>query len=149
MKGLNDMSKRKIRLLADYVVRQIFDCVAVESKAKIKDKDLTLGQQIHTRGMAGMLNTVWIILCAICFGGVLKASGMLANIVSLVIPLTRTRVGLVASTVVSGIFFNATAADQFLSIMLNASMFGEIYKKEGYEPRLLSRSIEDSSTVMF
>jgi NhaC family Na+:H+ antiporter len=54
---------------------------------------------------------------------------------------------LVASTVFSGIFFNATAADQFLSIMLNASMFGEIYKKEGYEPRLLSRSIEDSSTV--
>lgn len=102
---------------------------------------------LATRGMAGMLNTVWIILCAICFGGVLKASGMLANIVSLVIPLTRTRVGLVASTVVSGIFFNATAADQFLSIMLNASMFGEIYRKEGYEPRLLSRSIEDSSTV--
>ncbi|MCH3981812.1 MAG: sodium:proton antiporter [Prevotella sp.] len=102
---------------------------------------------LATRGMAGMLNTVWIILCAICFGGVLKASGMLVNIVSLVIPLTRTRVGLVASTVVSGIFFNATAADQFLSIMLNASMFGEIYKKEGYEPRLLSRSIEDSSTV--
>ena len=102
---------------------------------------------LATRGMAGMLNTVWIILCAICFGGVLKASGMLANIVSLVILLTRTRVGLVASTVFSGIFFNATAADQFLSIMLNASMFGEIYKKEGYEPRLLSRSIEDSSTV--
>lgn len=102
---------------------------------------------LATRGMAGMLNTVWIILCAICFGGVLKASGMLANIVQLVVPLTKTRVGLVTSTVASGIFFNATAADQFLSIMLNASMFGEIYKKEGYEPRLLSRSIEDSSTV--
>lgn len=102
---------------------------------------------IVTRGMAGMLNTVWIILCAICFGGVLKASGMLANIVSLVIPVTKTRIGLVSSTVVSGIFFNATAADQFLSIMLNSSMFGEIYKKEGYEERLLSRSIEDSSTV--
>lgn len=106
-----------------------------------------VNELLATRGMAGMLNTVWIILCAICFGGVLKAGGMLANIVSLVIPLTKTRVGLVASTVVSGIFFNATAADQFLSIMLNASMFGEIYKKEGYESRLLSRSIEDSSTV--
>lgn len=108
---------------------------------------LPVNDLLATRGMAGMLNTVWIILCAICFGGVLKASGMLHNIVSLVIPLTKTRVGLVASTVVSGIFFNATAADQFLSIMLNASMFGEIYKEEGYEPRLLSRSIEDSSTV--
>lgn len=106
-----------------------------------------VNELLATRGMAGMLNTVWIILCAICFGGVMKASGMLTNIVSLVLPLTRTRVGLVASTVFSGIFFNATAADQFLSIMLNASMFGDIYKKEGYEPRLLSRSIEDSSTV--
>lgn len=106
-----------------------------------------VNELLATRGMAGMLNTVWIILCAICFGGVLKAGGMLANIVSLIMPLTKTRVGLVASTVVSGVFFNATAADQFLSIMLNASMFGEIYKREGYEPRLLSRSIEDSSTV--
>lgn len=102
---------------------------------------------LASRGMAGMLNTVWIILCAICFGGVLKASGMLADIVSLVVPLTRTRTGLVGSTVFSGIFFNATAADQFLSIMLGANMFGGIYEREGYEPRLLSRSIEDSSTV--
>lgn len=102
---------------------------------------------LATRGMQGMLNTIWIILCAICFGGVLKASGMLQHVVELILPLTGTRVGLVTSTVVSGIFFNATAADQFLSIMLNASMFSEIYKDEGYEPRLLSRSIEDSSTV--
>lgn len=106
-----------------------------------------VNELLATRGMAGMLNSVWIILCAICFGGVLKASGMLANIVELIVPLTKTRVGLVASTVFSGIFFNATAADQFLSIMLNASMFGEIYEEEGYESRLLSRSIEDSSTV--
>ncbi len=102
---------------------------------------------LATNGMTGMLKTVWIILCAICFGGVMKASGMLENIVRLIIPMTKTRVGLVSSTVFSGIFFNATAADQFLSIMLNASMFKEIYSKEGYEPRLLSRSIEDSSTV--
>lgn len=118
-----------------------FGCTSIDSGFA------PVNELLATRGMVGMLNTVWIILCAICFGGVLKASGMLANIVSLVIPLTKTRVGLVSSTVVSGIFFNATAADQFLSIMLNASMFGEIYKKEGYEPRLLSRSIEDSSTV--
>lgn len=106
-----------------------------------------VNELLATRGMAGMLNTVWIILCAICFGGVLKAGGMLANIVSMIMPLTKTRLGLVATTVFSGIFFNATAADQFLSIMLNASMYGEIYRREGYEPRLLSRSIEDSSTV--
>lgn len=102
---------------------------------------------LATRGMQGMMGTVWLILCAICFGGVLKASGMLGNIVRLLLPLTRTRFGLVASTVVSGIFFNATVADQYLSIMLSSSMYKDIYDHEGYEPRLLSRSIEDSCTV--
>jgi NhaC family Na+:H+ antiporter len=97
--------------------------------------------------MQGMLNTIWIILCAICFGGMLKASSMLTNIVDLVIPFTQRRFGLVGSTLFSGIFFNITCADQFLSIMLSSNMFKEIYKREGYEPRLLSRSIEDSSTV--
>lgn len=102
---------------------------------------------LATRGMQGMMGTVWLILCAICFGGVLKASGMLANIMHLLLPLTRTRFGLVASTIFSGFFFNTTVADQYLSIMLSASMYKSIYEKEGFEPRLLSRSIEDSSTV--
>ncbi|MCR5077276.1 MAG: sodium:proton antiporter [Prevotella sp.] len=102
---------------------------------------------LATRGMAGMLNTVWLILCAISFGGILKASGMLNYIVALIIPLTRTRVGLIASTIVSGVFFNTTTADQYLSIMLGSSMFKDIYRREGYEPRLLSRTIEDGSTV--
>lgn len=102
---------------------------------------------LSTRGMAGMLDTVWLILCAMCFGAVMKASGMLAHIVGMLRPLTRTRVGLVSSTVFSGIFVNATTADQYLSVMLSSSMFAEIYRKEGYEARLLSRSVEDSATV--
>ena len=102
---------------------------------------------LATRGMKGMLSTIWLILCAICFGGALKASGILMNIVSLIIPLTKTRFGLVSSTVLSGLFFNTTVSDQYLSIMLDSSMFKEIYKREGYESRLLSRSIEDSCTV--
>ena len=102
---------------------------------------------LATRGMQGMMGTVWLILCAICFGGVLKASGMLGNIVRLLLPFTRTRFGLVASTVLSGMFFNATVADQYLSIMLSSSMYKDIYDREGYESRLLSRSIEDSCTV--
>ena len=86
---------------------------------------------LATRGMKGMLSTIWLILCAICFGGALKASGILMNIVSLIIPLTKTRFGLVSSTVLSGLFFNTTVSDQYLSIMLDSSMFKEIYKREG------------------
>lgn len=66
-------------------------------KTAVDSGFVPVNELLATRGMAGMLNSVWIILCAICFGGVLKASGMLANIVELIVPLTKTRVGLVAS----------------------------------------------------
>ncbi len=102
---------------------------------------------LATRGMAGMLNTVWLILCATCFGACMTVSGMLRSITSLLVRFTRSRVGLVSSTVTSGLFLNAVVADQYMSIILSANMFKDSYDREGYEHRLLSRSIEDSCTV--
>lgn len=113
----------------------------------VQTGNAAVNELLATSGMKGMLSTVWLILCAICFGGVLKASGMLNHIVWLLLPFTKRRAGLVGTTVFSGIFFNTTVADQYLSIMLSSSMFRSIYEREGYEPRLLSRSIEDSCTV--
>lgn len=102
---------------------------------------------VATRGMQGMLNTIWLILCAMCFGACLKAGGLLERICSVVLPLTRSRAGLVGSTLGTGMFFNLAVCDQYLSIMLDSSMFKDVYRKAGYEPRLLSRSVEDSCTV--
>ncbi|MPM82028.1 Na(+)/H(+) antiporter NhaC [bioreactor metagenome] len=94
-----------------------------------------------------MLNTVWLIVCAMCFGGAMTASGMLGSITSVFVRFMKRRTGMVASTVCSGIFLNITTADQYISIILTGNMFGNIYKKKGYESRLLSRTTEDAVTV--
>jgi NhaC family Na+:H+ antiporter len=106
-----------------------------------------LNDLVATRGMGGMMNTVWLIICAMCFGGAMAASGMLGSITSVLLRFMKKTVGLVASTVTSGIFFNICTADQYISIILTANMFKDIYKRKGYESRLLSRTTEDAVTV--
>ncbi len=75
------------------------------------------------------------------------ASRMIESITSVIIKLVRTRTSLVSSTVGTGIFLNLTTGDQFISIVLTADMFRSVYDREGYEPRLLSRTTEDAATV--
>lgn len=77
----------------------------------------------------------------------MKASGMLHHLASLLLPMTRNRVGLVGSTVATGVALNGLISDQYLSIILTSDIYKDIYAKRGYESRLLSRAVEDSSTV--
>jgi NhaC family Na+:H+ antiporter len=102
---------------------------------------------VSTRGMVGMLNTIFLIICSMCFGGCMRASGMLRRISLLILPLTRRRFGLVSSTVISGTVLNGIVSDQYLSIILTSDLLRDTYDKEGFERRLLSRSVEDSATV--
>ena len=106
-----------------------------------------LNELVSTGGMTGMLNTIWLIVCAMCFGAVMVASGMIESLTRVVISWVRSRVGLVASTASTGLFLNVATGDQFISIVLTANMFKNVYEKQGYEPRLLSRTAEDSATV--
>ena len=106
-----------------------------------------LNELVSTGGMTGMLNTIWLIICAMCFGAVMVASGMIESITRVVISWVRSRVGLVASTASTGLFLNITTGDQFISIVLTANMFQNVYEQQGYEARLLSRTAEDSATV--
>ena len=107
----------------------------------------SLNELISTSGMAGMLNTIWLILCAMCFGASLVASGMIDSITGVIIRWVRNRVSLVSSSVATGIFLNITTGDQYISIVLNADMYKEVFRKQGYEARLLSRTTEDAATV--
>ncbi len=107
----------------------------------------SLNELIATRGMSGMLNTIWLILCAMCFGAAMVASGMIESITGVIIRYIRNRVSLVASTVGSGLFMNITTGDQFISIVLTADIYKEVYREQGYESRLLSRTTEDAATV--
>ena len=102
---------------------------------------------VATRGMAGMLNTIWLILCAMCFGSCMVASGMLHAITHMLLKSIHSTVSLVCSTVTSGVLLNLVMGDQFLSIIMNASIYKDEYAERGYRPELLSRSTEDSATV--
>ena len=102
---------------------------------------------VATRGMAGMLNTVWLIICAMCFGGVMTGSGMLRSLTGIFLRFVRRPFPAVASTVGAGIFFNLCTADQYISIILSGRLFKDLYARRGLEERLLSRSVEDSATV--
>lgn len=110
--------------------------------------NVALNSLIATRGMTGMLNTVFLIIAAGTFGGVLVGSGMLQSLTDLLVKFVRRRVTLVASTVGTGVFANMITGDQYLSIILTSSLYKKLYHERGYESRLLSRSVEDSATVV-
>lgn len=113
----------------------------------IKTSDAMLDELVATRGMEGMLSTVWLILCAMCFGATMTAGGMTAGITRLFTRFARGRISTVSSTVATGLMLNTTVADQYMGILLSGNVFREIYDKNGLERRLLSRATEDSVTV--
>lgn len=123
------------------IVKTVYDSVSVDTGVE------EVNRLVSTRGMLGMLNTVYLIISAMCFGGCMKASGMLHHLASLILPMTKTRTGLVASTVTTGVVLNGVISDQYLSIILTSDIYKDIFAKRGYESRLLGRSVEDSSTV--
>ena len=120
---------------------------ALYGTASFGFSDKTLADLTESGGMAGMLNTVWLIICAMVFGGIMKICRMLEAITLLFMRLIRGRTSMVAATVASGSFFNVVLADQYLAILLNGSMYMPIYQGKGYETRLLSRTTEDAVTV--
>lgn len=123
------------------IIETVYNSVSVETG------NPEVNELVASKGMLGMLNTVYLIICAMCFGAAMKASGMLHHLASLILPLTKRRTSLVASTVATGTALNGIVSDQYLAIILTSSLFKDVYEKEGYENRLMSRSIEDSATV--
>ena len=107
-----------------------------------------LNDLVATRGMTGMLGTVFLIIAAGTFGGTLVGSGMLQSLTEMLTRFIRRRVAMVASTVGTGIFANMITGDQYLSIILTSRLYKDLYEKRGYESKLLSRSVEDSATVV-
>ncbi|MDD2277665.1 MAG: Na+/H+ antiporter NhaC [Bacteroidales bacterium] len=109
--------------------------------------DSQVNELLSTRGMAGMLNTVWLILSAMIFGGVMEAGGLLVRITESVIRFAKSTGSLVATTVATCLFFNITASDQYISIVVTGRMFSKTYRDRGLKPEVLSRALEDSGTV--
>jgi len=123
------------------VMKSMYSTISISTDNEMVNSLLT------TRGMSGMLNTVWLIMSAMVFGGIMEASGFLYRITQSVIKLATNTASLVASTAGMCVFFNFTASDQYLSIVIPGRMFADTYRKRGLKPQLLSRTLEDSGTV--
>lgn len=120
---------------------------AATGSTAVETGNILLNDLVATSGMGGMMDTIWLIICAMCFGGVMYGSGMLTAISQLFIRVARRTVSVVGSTVCSGLFFNLATGDQYISIILTGNLFRNLYDNRGLERRLLSRSVEDSATV--
>lgn len=120
---------------------------ALTTDIKIVSPLESLNSLFEAGGMASMLNTVWLIICAMFFGGAMEAIGALKTISKALLKLANSIFGLFASTVASCVAINLTASDQYLSIVVPGKMFAKAYKDKGLAPENLSRTLEDSGTV--
>ncbi len=102
---------------------------------------------LSTGGMEGMLNTVFLILTALTFGGVMDACGFLKKVTETFLKFIVNQTSLVGSTLLTCIFFNITACDQYLAIVIPGKMLQKLYQEKGLKPEVLSRALEDSATV--
>ena len=128
------------------VVRSVL--AACCNSTSISTGNAVLDELVATKGMAGMLNTIWLIMSAMCFGGVLVGSGIAHSITSAIIKRVNNVVRAVMATVSTGLFFNVCTGDQYMSIILACELNKESFDSLGVERRVLSRAVEDSATVV-
>lgn len=136
--------------LVDFVSNESFDKSNIEGKASAIEQLITikrLKKLFSSGGMSGMLWTIFLVICAMIFGGIMDAIGALARITRALLSLASSVFGLFASTVFSCLGLNVIASDQYLAIVIPGKMFKQAYEDKGLAPENLSRVLEDSGTV--
>ncbi|THD67653.1 Na+/H+ antiporter NhaC [Robertkochia marina] len=125
--------------------RGVMDAITVDTAVETSNEKLN--DLFSSGGMYGMLGTIWLILCAMVFGGIMDAIGALSRISGALLKAFNSVFGLFASTVASCLAINVTASDQYLAIVVPGKMYAKAYKEKGLAPENLSRTLEDSGTV--
>ncbi len=125
--------------------KTILNAITVDTQ--IETNDLLLNELFSSGGMQGMLGTVWLIICAMVFGGVMDAIGALQAISNAFLKWAQTNFQLIASTAASSLTVNLTASDQYLAIVVPGKMFAQAYRDRKLAPENLSRTLEDTGTV--
>ena len=120
---------------------------SLTTKTSIETTNPELNDLFSAKGMEGMLGTIWLILCAMVFGGVMDAIGALARISQALLNMFHTVFGLFASTVLSCLAINVTASDQYLALVIPGKMYKKAFQDKGLHPVNLSRTLEDTGTV--
>ena len=131
--------------LSDSNFKSIINAIFIDTEI-ITDNE-KLNELFSSGGMQGMLWTIYLIICAMVFGGIMDAIGALTRITDALLKVASTVFGLFASTVVSCLGLNIIASDQYLAIVIPGKMFKQAYEDKGLAPENLSRSLEDSGTV--
>ncbi|MFN3997693.1 Na+/H+ antiporter NhaC [Algoriphagus sp.] len=121
--------------------------MALYGEIAIVTDNAIVNELLVTGGMSGMLNTIWLIICAMVFGGIMEESGMLRVLAEAIIKKVHSVGSLIASTAATCVFFNITTSDQYLAILVPGRMYADVYRKRGLKPENLSRTLEDSATV--
>ena len=119
----------------------------IAGASNIDSGNTAMNELLSTGGMSGMLNTIWLVICSMCFGGAMEVTGMLKKITSSFINARESAGSLIAKTAGTCIFFNATTSDQYLAIVVPGRMFSKEFEDSGLRPENLSRTLEDSGTV--
>lgn len=116
-------------------------------EVSLSTSDEKISDLLSTSGMRGMLDTIWLILSAMVFGGIMESAGLLRRITQPIVKYAKSTGSIVASTVGTCVFFNTTASDQYLAIVVPGRMYRKTYEDKGLSPELLSRTLEDSGTM--
>jgi NhaC family Na+:H+ antiporter len=132
----------------DYIKNSYIAVVnAMTVDVDIQTSNIAVNDLISTSGMSGMLNTIWLIICAMSFGGIMEKTGFLSTITSSLMKFVNSQKSLILTTSGTCLFLNITASDQYLAIVVPGRMFASSYKKYGLDPKNLSRTLEDTATV--
>jgi NhaC family Na+:H+ antiporter len=127
------------------IYQTILNSITVNTQ--IETSDPLLNELFSSGGMQGMLGTVWLIICAMVYGGVMDAIGALQAISNAFLKWAHTTFQLVAGTAASSLTVNLTASDQYLAIVVPGKMFAQAYRDRKLAPENLSRTLEDAGTV--
>lgn len=132
----------------DYIKNSYIAVVnAMTVDIDIQTSNIAVNDLISTSGMSGMLNTIWLIICAMSFGGIMEKTGFLSIITNSLMKFVNSQKSLILTTSGTCLFLNITASDQYLAIVVPGRMFASSYKKYGLDPKNLSRTLEDTATV--
>ena len=141
---LMDLSESSV-LNFKTIYKSIFNAITVDTQ--IETNDPLLNELFSSGGMQGMLGTVWLIICAMVFGGVMDAIGALQAISNAFLKWAQTNFQLIAGTAATSMTVNLTASDQYLAIVVPGKMFAQAYRDRKLAPQNLSRTLEDAGTV--
>ena len=141
---ISEISQAKI---LNFKVYYLVIMNAMSSEINIVTDNILMNNLLSSSGMKGMLPTVWLVICAMSFGGAMQESGLLKRISDPIMLYAQQTGSLIATTSATCFFFNITTSDQYLSIVVPGKMFEKTYKDKGLAPENLSRTLEDSGTV--